>query len=907
MNRPRLSPTDYQATYNEYWSRDDRIGESRGDLDRTAEQVVATCGIGSVLDVGSGEGLLVSALLRKGLDARGIDISDVVVARCNQRMPVRFSHGSALDLPFEPESFDVVVSTDCLEHLAPEDVPRALAEMRRVARRAVFLRITTIADREADRQLTMEGRAWWETRCFEAGLRKHAAYYRLNNYEGLNHEASKIAILLEKVPPAAVAKYPLEALAAERGLHMDMLRDTGERSDAHVVRYLWASGFIKPGDRVLDAACGLGYGAHVIAESTGAESVLGIDGSDYAVDYATRSYADGSRVRFESGLLPQALARHADASFDVVVSFETLEHVADPPALLAEFRRLLTPGGRVIVSVPNDWSDESGKDPNPHHLHVYDWARLKRELGEHFIVESATAQTASRCKVHGGKQWAPMPRSLRAVELQEQAPMDCEWWLMSAMKSPLDASAPYRERAFANVNPSGHPSLDYARSYRNPWLMHAMVNVTYRLRNRAELERLASEVMRTSPKDSNDYAAALCVDAYRVLEHGVCSESETQDMLQRIEEAIANPAPGAMGLRWKVSLLFVKAKLLQGMGRLDDARRAFEACGSEDVRPFGIHLATKPTEAWFQAGKLALAGSDAAGARRCWEHGVECGNTLLSASLDEILIDRAFPNRFNYGDGVREYALAWDNIARCANGLHLLSAGERVDDEIIEGSFQHEYASALRALAESLRQSDILKDDLVEVRMLLAERTQRLETAARELVERTDELVETRAVLVERTGLLERASIDLAERTHDLVATRAALAERTELLETSAREVPEVARELVEARRLLAESTARLAQAGAQLDDAAKELDEKRDAQAVTTGQFQAARFELEQRTRELEERTRELEQAREAIAHAERRLAELEIRSSMLERIRSAPIRYAVAEALRRLFGRDR
>ena len=131
--------TDYQAQYDGYWESADRIGESSGDLDRIAEQIVMTCGVGHTLDVGSGEGLLVVSLLRRGVDAHGVDVSEVVTARCNQRLPGRFTHGSVLALPFEDASFQTVVSTDCMEHLAPEDVPKALKEIHRVCMKNVFL------------------------------------------------------------------------------------------------------------------------------------------------------------------------------------------------------------------------------------------------------------------------------------------------------------------------------------------------------------------------------------------------------------------------------------------------------------------------------------------------------------------------------------------------------------------------------------------------------------------------------------------------------------------------------------------------------------------------------------------------------------------------------------------------
>lgn len=133
-----MGTTDYRAQYDDYWSRADRIGETSSDLVRVADKIVKHCGLGRILDIGSGEGDLVGALLRNGADAHGVDVSSVVVARSNQRIPDRFTCGSVLSLPFSDASFDTLVSTDCLEHLAAEDVPKALAEIHRVANAMFF-------------------------------------------------------------------------------------------------------------------------------------------------------------------------------------------------------------------------------------------------------------------------------------------------------------------------------------------------------------------------------------------------------------------------------------------------------------------------------------------------------------------------------------------------------------------------------------------------------------------------------------------------------------------------------------------------------------------------------------------------------------------------------------------------
>jgi SAM-dependent methyltransferase len=133
----------------------------------------------------------------------------------------------------------------------------------------------------------------------------------------------------------------------------------------------------QPG-RVLDAACGEGYGTALLA--TRAVEAVGVDIDTVAVEHARRAYAGHRVLRYETGsatALPLA-----DASVDVVVSFETVEHLpaAEQPAMLAEFARVLAPDGVLVISSPNRkrYSDDRGY-ANPFHLHEFyrdEFARL---------------------------------------------------------------------------------------------------------------------------------------------------------------------------------------------------------------------------------------------------------------------------------------------------------------------------------------------------------------------------------------------------------------------------------------------------------------------------------------------------------------------------------------------------
>ena len=613
--------TDYQSQYDGYWLADARIGESSGDLEQIAEQIVMSCGVGCTLDVGSGEGALVASLLRRGVDAHGLDVSEVVVSRCNHRLPGRFTHGSVLALPFADMSFHTVVSTDCMEHLASVDVPGALKEIHRVADRYVFLQLATTLDRDGHWHLTVEGRAWWETKCFEAGFRKHPAYYKINPYESLNHDSWQIIIPLEKIPAAALSQYPLAALKEERDLHMDMLREHGSRSDAHVSRYHFACKYVRPGDTVIDAACGLGYGAHVIRSLTKCSTVTGIDGSAYGVAYANANFACDGATRFVQGLLPEYLRDIPDNSVDCVISFETLEHVENPDALLAEFHRILTPGGRLISSVPHDWSDETGQDPNPYHLHVYTRAKFISELTQSFEIEHLLAQTADRIKKPGGQcEWIPRSRSFRDLDpLDEVVPIEAEWLITVACKSPLNgANVPYIEKVFSQEEQAASGNaLAFARDYQNPWLIRSLVSIGLRTENHALRERWASEIIRTTPATSADYGAALCILAYKTLADSIVTrQTELSNLIDQYvsKEPVANPNV----LRWKVSLSYAQGLIALARGYRDNAKQCFRRVIAYPAALYSPTLLTKSAEAAYSLGLLYAADGEFDEAESVW-------------------------------------------------------------------------------------------------------------------------------------------------------------------------------------------------------------------------------------------------------------------------------------------------
>lgn len=164
----------------------------------------------------------------------------------------------------------------------------------------------------------------------------------------------------------------------------DLDEQSGRLIDAeHRGRYWWAAQLAEGRD-VLDAACGTGYGSRIL-EDAGAASVTGIDVSSDAVQATAERLGDrGAATVADIRDLP-----FEDESFDLVVSFETIEHIAEGEKAIAEFRRVLRSDGILVVSSPNPAVYPEG---NEHHVHEYGPDELVELAGHHFSNRAVHAQ-----------------------------------------------------------------------------------------------------------------------------------------------------------------------------------------------------------------------------------------------------------------------------------------------------------------------------------------------------------------------------------------------------------------------------------------------------------------------------------------------------------------------------------
>lgn len=155
----------------------------------------------------------------------------------------------------------------------------------------------------------------------------------------------------------------------------------------HLARYLPARRYCA-GKHVLDVACGEGYGAHALAERWSAARVDAVDISPEAIE-AARANFPSPKIAYHCAGADDLEARFASASFDVVTSFETVEHVPDAGAFLTALAGLAKRDGVVLVSCPNDhWYYPNPEQRNPYHVRKYTFDEFRALAEQHLGAAS---------------------------------------------------------------------------------------------------------------------------------------------------------------------------------------------------------------------------------------------------------------------------------------------------------------------------------------------------------------------------------------------------------------------------------------------------------------------------------------------------------------------------------------
>jgi 2-polyprenyl-3-methyl-5-hydroxy-6-metoxy-1,4-benzoquinol methylase len=215
----------------------------------------------------------------------------------------------------------------------------------------------------------------------------------------------------------------------------DPATEAGKLIDAdHRARYCWAAPAAS-GRKVLDAGCGLGYGLKILL-AAGASEVVGVDLDADTVAEARR------RLNGDAGSVEQADIRDLQfdqGSFDLIVCFETIEHIEDPEGALAEFRRVLRPEGLLLLSSPDPDVYPPG---NEHHVHEYKPEELVELVSRHFGEAESYSQAAwlasdiAPAAGQGSSQNGSAP-GVQVSPVSGAAPAEAVYTVIAASDQPL--------------------------------------------------------------------------------------------------------------------------------------------------------------------------------------------------------------------------------------------------------------------------------------------------------------------------------------------------------------------------------------------------------------------------------------------------------------------------------------
>jgi ubiquinone/menaquinone biosynthesis C-methylase UbiE len=136
--------------------------------------------------------------------------------------------------------------------------------------------------------------------------------------------------------------------------------------------YEWCIPYVK-GKKVLDTGCGLGYGAAYMADHAG--EITGIDYDSATIEQNKKTYSSIKNLNWVHGAIPPL--PFPDATFDVVTSYQFIEHIHPRKEFLKECLRVLKPGGTLLVTTPNI---KRSLARNPFHIHEYTFEEMKNEI-----------------------------------------------------------------------------------------------------------------------------------------------------------------------------------------------------------------------------------------------------------------------------------------------------------------------------------------------------------------------------------------------------------------------------------------------------------------------------------------------------------------------------------------------
>ena len=335
-----------------------------------------------------------------------------------------------------------------------------------------------------------------------------------------------------------------------------MVEFTGERIvpgavdddllNEHISRYRFASTFAA-GKRCLDAGCGLGYGTALLAEF--ARSTIGVDIDPGTVVVARKNHCLSGLTFSVSDVCHLPFAAE---SFDLTVSFEVVEHLADWKRFLAEIARVTAQDGIALVSTPNRnyYAESRGTSgPNPFHVHEFDYVEFVAAMRDVFRYVKAIGQNAVPAISFFGEEDPAISETFRDSSAVRVA--DAQFYLAICSHTALPAS-----RNFVYLASTGNVLMERARhihlleqevAAKTQWLETAKSELAalHQVHERVEQElkeRSAWALQTTEALQSRNASLASSLDKK-------CEELEVVvERLHEAEHTVAERSQWAQGL-----------------------------------------------------------------------------------------------------------------------------------------------------------------------------------------------------------------------------------------------------------------------------------------------------------------------------------------------------------------------
>ena len=602
---------DYRQTYNEYWQKPDRWGSnSFGDPELLADRILRHCGGGRLLDLGCGMGELIRCLVMRGVDAHGLDVSDRVVENGNRFCPGRFHFGSAMQLPFEDQSFDTVVSTDCLEHLSENDVQDAISEIFRVCRHFVFIRVSTGVDRDGIWHLTVRNKSWWFHQFTKLGFHHNVNRFFQIPYDRMDE--------VEHEPEFVFCKNRAFVNSHRQYQSENWLYSEGRDSIAGLYRYAFFSRYfslirqkIHGKIRVCEIECGYGEGIDILRASQIRVRYLGVVGNPEKLEILNATYADQDTV-FSAG---SASDLDESSPFDFIIHNNREMHL--DPKVEKRFLSRLRNSGRLFVVVPN-------------HEHFVLTHYLERF--EPLELEELYGQS-----IGDGRLFPMSKRELRKVEdVDRWKTVDAELWILVFSSVQLIENS---EHSCSIETKSNFLDFNYLCDADN-WLKLGCIGE--RINLQAKLCEIVEQVI-DEKKSTGEFCVSLVVKGYQLLERPIPA-SEINAFTEELESVIENLGEVPWSIRWRYSMMYLVSLLYLKQGQLLEAEQRLRYITScEDYERYGPTIGVCITRSAFMLGNMSAARGAQKEAISHWMHCIETCENLFRLSWVEILDEKDDP------------------------------------------------------------------------------------------------------------------------------------------------------------------------------------------------------------------------------------------------------------------------